>query len=338
MGPAEGIRVLSLAINLPGPVAVDRLYRLGAAVVKIEPPAGDPLARALPRWYELLHRGQTVLRLDLKTDDGRRQFDQWLGQSDLLVTSTRPAALGRLGLDWASLHARYPRLCQVAIIGYPPPDEEVPGHDLTYQARAGLVEPPRLPRTCLADLAGAQEVVGAALALLLARERGQGGQYARVSLAEAAVDFAAPWRHGLTTPDGFLGGGWPGYDLYRAREGWVAVAALEPHFWEGLTRELGLTAPDREQMQQVFLTKTAAEWEAWAAARGKSEIEHLLTRGSLAVTVAPERSRWPCRGRCTLPEGRTGHPSLPTRRASSPSTRRRWRPAGARGRWPRPRG
>src|SRR5438094_137949 len=147
MGPAEGVRVLSLAVNLPGPVAVAQLRRLGAAVVKIEPPAGDPLARARPQWYELLHRGQTVLSLDLKANDGRKQLGHWLGQSDLLVTATRTAALRRLGLDWASLHARDPRLCQVAIVGYPPPNQDVPGHDLTYQARAGLVEPPRLPRT-----------------------------------------------------------------------------------------------------------------------------------------------------------------------------------------------
>ena len=79
MGPAEGVRVLSLAVNLPGPVAVAQLRRLGAAVVKIEPPAGDPLARARPQWYELLHRGQTVLRLDLKANDGRKPLDHWLG-------------------------------------------------------------------------------------------------------------------------------------------------------------------------------------------------------------------------------------------------------------------
>jgi crotonobetainyl-CoA:carnitine CoA-transferase CaiB-like acyl-CoA transferase len=259
--------VLSLAVNLPGPVAVARLRQLGAMVVKIEPPAGDPLAHVRPRWYELLHQGQTIVRIDLKADDGRKQLDQWLGQSDLLVTATRPAALRRLGLDWTTLHARDPRLCQVAIVGYPPPNEDVPGHDLTYQARAGLVEPPSLPRTCLADLAGAQQVVCAALALLLARERGQGGQYVQVSLAEAVAEFAAPWQHGLTTPDGVLGGAWPGYGLYRAREGWVALAALEPHFWEGLSRELRLTEPDRGQLQQAFLAKTAEEWEAWAAAR-----------------------------------------------------------------------
>jgi crotonobetainyl-CoA:carnitine CoA-transferase CaiB-like acyl-CoA transferase len=267
MRPLDGIGVLTLAINLPGPVAVAQLYRLGATVVKVEPPAGDPLARASPAWYELLHRGQTVLTLDLKQDNGQEQLDQWLGRSDLLLTATRPAALRRLGLDWAALHARYPRLCQVALVGYPPPHEDLPGHDLTYQARAGLLEPPHLPRTCLADLAGAGQVVSACLALLLARERGQEAQCAEVSLAEAAEDCAAPWRYGLCTPDGVLGGACPGYNLYRTREGWIALAALEPHFWEELARALGLAAPDREQLQQAFLTATAEEWEAWAAAR-----------------------------------------------------------------------
>ena len=267
MAPLEGIQILTLATNLPGPVAAAELHRLGATVVKVEPPAGDALAGASPRWYELLHRGQTVLRLDLKGDEGRQQLEQWLGRCDLLLTATRPAALRRLGLDWAALHVRHPRLCQVALLGEPPPHEDRPGHDLTYQARAGLLQPPRLPRTCLADLGGARQVVCTALALLLARERGQGAQYAHVSLAEAADDFADPWRHGLCTPDGALGGACPGYNLYRAREGWIALAALEPHFWDKLTRELGLSAPGRGQLEQAFLTRTAEEWEAWAAAR-----------------------------------------------------------------------
>jgi crotonobetainyl-CoA:carnitine CoA-transferase CaiB-like acyl-CoA transferase len=268
MRPVEGVEVLTLALNLPGPLAAARLCRLGASVVKIEPPSGDALARASPRWYEQLHHGQTVRTLDLKGDEGREQLERRLGRCDLLLTATRPAALRRLGLDWAALHARYPRLCQVAIVGYPPPREDLPGHDLNYQAQAGLLEPPRLPRVCLADLAGAEQVVWTALALLLARERGQEAQYARVSLAEAAEAFAAPWLHGLTAPKGLLGGASPGYNLYRAREGWVALAVLEPHFWDQLLRELGLATPYGGQLQQAFLTRTAAEWETWAEARG----------------------------------------------------------------------
>ncbi|MCI0462549.1 MAG: CoA transferase [Gemmataceae bacterium] len=267
MKPLDNCLVLTLAINLPGPLAAARLHQLGAAVVKVEPPEGDPLAHACPDWYRELHQGQEIVRLNLKDSGERARLDSWLSRADLLLTATRLAALGRLGLAWAELHAHYPRLCQVAILGSPAPSEELPGHDLTYQARAGLLTPPHLPRACVADLAGAQEAVSAALALLLARERGQGSQYASVSLALAAEWFAQPLRRGLTAPGGVLGGGLAGYGLYRAREGWVAVAALEPHFQQRLLTELGLASATEEQLQRVFLTRTAQEWELWGAER-----------------------------------------------------------------------
>jgi crotonobetainyl-CoA:carnitine CoA-transferase CaiB-like acyl-CoA transferase len=163
------------------------------------------------------------------------------------------------------LTARYPRLCQVAIVGYPAPDENKAGHDLTYQATLGLVEPPHLPRTLLADLGGAERAVQAALGLLLARERGQGASYMEVTLAEAAGALAAPWRYGLTRPGGALGGGLPGYGLYRAREGWVAVAALEPHFLERLGQTLGLMVVTAESLADALGQRPAGEWERWAA-------------------------------------------------------------------------
>jgi crotonobetainyl-CoA:carnitine CoA-transferase CaiB-like acyl-CoA transferase len=227
------------------------------------------------------------VRLDLKDEAGRQQLEQRLERSDLLVTSSRPAALQRLGLSWEVIHPRYPRLCQVAIVGQPSPHADRPGHDLTYMAQAGLLDPPRMPRTCLADLAGAQQAVSTALALLLGRERGQEARYAEVSLAAAADDFAAPWRYAVTAPAGILGGACPGYGLYLTRAGWVALAALEPHFWEKLTRELGLTTPDRWQLEQVFLTRTADEWEAWAAAR---DVPLAAVRESAAFAVADARA------------------------------------------------
>jgi hypothetical protein len=152
----------------------------------------------------------------------------------------------------------------VEIIGYPPPHEELPGHDLNYQARAGLVTPPNMPATCIADLAGAQDVMSAALGLLLARERGQGAGHARVSLAESAREFAEPLRHGLTTAAGPLGGSFAGYNLYSCRAGWVAVAALESHFFRRLGELLKLPEPSRQQLQTAFSQRTAIEWEAWA--------------------------------------------------------------------------
>jgi crotonobetainyl-CoA:carnitine CoA-transferase CaiB-like acyl-CoA transferase len=267
MLPLQDFRILTIAVNIPGPVAAGQLAGLGAVVTKVEPPGGDLLAVAAPAWYKALHSRQQVVRLDLKTAEGQAGLHRLLSDSDLLLSSTRPAALERLGLGWGTLAARYPRLCQVAIIGYPAPDENKAGHDLTYQASLGLVEPPHLPRTLLADLGGAERAVQAALALLLARERGQGAGYQEVTLAEAAEALAAPWRYGLTVAGGLLGGGLPGYGLYPAREGWVAVAALEAHFLERLGQALGLKVVTAESLADAFGQRPAREWERWAAER-----------------------------------------------------------------------
>lgn len=265
--PLRGMQVLTLAVNVPGPVAAARLRGLGATVVKVEPPEGDPLAQTNRDWYEVLVAGQKVIRLNLKETEDRARLDELLGESDLLLTATRPAALARLGLGWPELHARYPRLSQTAIVGYPAPEDNVPGHDLTYLAGLGLLTPPELPRTLLADLAGAERAVSASLALLLGRELGLGTGYVQVPLAEAAAFFAEPLRYGITAPGGELGGGLPGYNLYRAREGWISVAALEPHFWQRLLDELGLQTANREELASAFLSRTAEEWQSWAAER-----------------------------------------------------------------------
>jgi len=225
--PLRGVRVITLAVNVPGPVAAARLTRLGATVIKVEPPDGDPLAAVSPAWYRELRAGQEVVRLNLKADDDRAALDDLLGQADLLLTATRPAALDRLDLSWPRLHARFPRLARVAIVGPPASHAGAPGHDLTYLAPLGLLSPPELPRTLLADLAGAGRAVEAALALLYARERDHVAGHVEVSLADAAGLFADPLRHGLTRPGGALNGGLPEYNLYSTREGWIALAALE---------------------------------------------------------------------------------------------------------------
>ena len=265
--PLRGVWVLTLAVNLPGPVAASRLAAMGASVVKIEPPGGDPLARFNSDYYEGLNAGQEVVRLDLKDPKDRASLHGRLEETDLLLTASRPAALGRLGLSWPELHARFPRLCHVAIVGHPPPDEDTPGHDLTYQARFGTLTPLELPRVLVADLAGAERAVSAALSLLLARERGQVAGYEQVALSEAARSFAEPLRQGLAAPGGVLGGGFPGYGLYHTREGHVALAALELHFWERLLQELGVKGDERRDLERIFETKTAKQWEEWAAER-----------------------------------------------------------------------
>ncbi|HSK42862.1 MAG TPA: CoA transferase, partial [Candidatus Binatia bacterium] len=106
----QGIKIVSLALNMPGPVAAARLTKLGAEVTKVEPPTGDSTRTAAPALYESLCQGQTVLRIDLKSPDGPAKLDELLSQADLLLASFRPSALQRLGLDWEGLHARHPKL------------------------------------------------------------------------------------------------------------------------------------------------------------------------------------------------------------------------------------
>jgi crotonobetainyl-CoA:carnitine CoA-transferase CaiB-like acyl-CoA transferase len=263
----QGIKVVTLAVNVPGPVAAARLCGLGAEVTKVEPPTGDPLARMSQSWYQALAEGQKVISLDLKDEHGRAELETLLQEGDLLLTSIRPAALARLGLDQAGVSERHPRLCQVAIVGYAAPNDNVAGHDLTYQADAGLISPPQLPRTLLADIATAERAVSTALGLLLARERGGVGGSAQVALSEAMEVFSQPLRHRATTTGDVLGGGLPQYNLYQTRDGWVALAALEPHFWKRFKSELGVgeNAVDVTSLASIFMTRTAVEWEAWAA-------------------------------------------------------------------------
>ncbi len=265
--PLRDIRVVSLAVNLPGPLTAARYTELGASVTKVVPPGGDPLAWVSPAWHDALRAGQEVLALDLKVADGQARLAELLAAADVLLTATRPSALARLGLAWPGLAERCPRLCHVALVGYPPPDEDRAGHDLTYQASVGLLEPPSFPRIPLADYAGSERAVSATLGLLWERERtGRGGRVV-VSLVEALVPYAHALCYGLFAPGTLLAGGSSLYHIYPAKEGWVALASLEPHFRARLAAGLGLTVLSYETLAAAFLTRTAAEWDAWAAAQ-----------------------------------------------------------------------
>jgi alpha-methylacyl-CoA racemase len=263
----EDVRVVSIALNLPGPAACARLRSMGAVVVKVEPPAGDPLERYVPRWYRELHEGIEVLRLDLKASADVERLQARLGDTDLLVTAQRPSALERLGLATDALRRSHPRLCVLRILGHRPPHEEQAGHDLTYLATQGLVSPGTMPPTLFADMAGAERSVSTALALLHSQRRTGAGMHADVALEDSAEWLAQPRKHGLTGPGAMLGGDLAGYNLYEARDGWVALAALEPHFAQRVAQAIGAAALDKPALAAHFATAGAAHWERWARER-----------------------------------------------------------------------
>lgn len=118
-----------------------------------------------------------------------------------------------------------------------------------------------MPCTLLADMAGAEMTVSSALALLFGRERGGVAGYAEVALSEAAASLSGPLRYGCTAAGALLGGGIPEYNIYQTADGWVAVAALEPHFKKRLEDTLQIATP--EQYRAAFSGQSSAYWQEW---------------------------------------------------------------------------
>lgn len=254
--PLAGLRILSLALNLPGPAALMRCRQLGASGFKLEPPAGDPMRQYSLAAYDEMHEGIEVATAHLKSPEGQALLHQRLAQADILLTSFRPSALPKLGLGWDALHARYPRLQQVAIVGAPSPRAEEAGHDLTYQAASGLVTGLTLPPTLCADMGGALQAVEAILLAAMAHAGGQPGQCREVALSEAAGFLALPRRWGITREGDVLGGAHPGYRVYACADGRVALAALEPHFAKGMCEAAGIASLEPQALAAFFRGRT----------------------------------------------------------------------------------
>ena len=264
--PLKGVRILSLALNLPGPAALMRCRAMGAICRKLEPLASlpplsplapmsapaapasaDPMSHYSPPAYAALHTGIRVTSADLKTPAGQRTLHRLLANTDVLLTSFRPSALAKLALAWPALHQRYPQLSQVAVVGAAGARANEPGHDLTYLAERGLVTGLALPPTLYADMGGSLLVVEAILQAVLAQKTAStpAGSYQEVALSDAAAYLALPRQWGLTLPGpaAAVGGGHAGYAVYRCQDGRVAVAALEPHFAAALCSAVGLALP-----------------------------------------------------------------------------------------------
>jgi alpha-methylacyl-CoA racemase len=257
--PLKGVRILSVALNLPGPAAMMRLQAMGANCSKLEPPApaampagtpGDPMGMYNPSAYATLHQGIRVMQADLKTAKGQAQLHKVLARTDVLLTSFRPSALDKLGLGWASLKKRYPTLSMVAIVGAPGARAEEPGHDLTYMAKAGLVTGMDTPPTLYADMGGSLMASEAVLQVQMQRMASGKGVRMEVALSEAAHYLALPRNWGLTTAKGSVGGGHAGYRVYPCKDGRVAFAALEPHFAQRLMQAADQSQSDMRSMMR----------------------------------------------------------------------------------------
>ena len=273
--PLRGVRVLSLALNLPGPAALMRLAQMGASCTKVNPPSGDPMQHYTPSGYDLLHKGVKHKTLDLKTVAGQAA----------LLTSFRPSALTKLGLGWKTLHKQYPALSLIEVVGAPGPLAEIPGHDLTYQAEVGLVNGMDLPPSLFADMGGALMASEATLkALISLKSTGKGSRH-EVALSNAAAWLALPRQLRMTTPEGAVGGAHAGYRIYACKNGRVAVAALEPHFALSLCEAAGvqLTHP----VKDLFKPTTRQAIETFLASQTRAQLDKLAVAKDIPLMTLP---------------------------------------------------
>jgi crotonobetainyl-CoA:carnitine CoA-transferase CaiB-like acyl-CoA transferase len=256
-GPLVGVRVVDLSRFLAGPFATQLLADYGADVVGVESPRGRELSAPGARdsyFFLSAHRGKRSLALELKTPAGRAVLARLLERADVLVENFRPGVLGALGFEPAALLTRYPKLivCSISGFGSSGPYAARPGFDPIAQAMSGLMSltgtdesgPTRVGIAISDLLAGIFAAHGVSLALL-ARARTGRGQLVDTSLLEATIGVLswgagmyfesgkspgpAGHHHPLTAPAG----------RFRARDGWLVVAAANDAIFDRLALALG---------------------------------------------------------------------------------------------------
>jgi formyl-CoA transferase len=196
-----GIRVIELGTTITAPLAAMLLADLGADVVKVERPEGDPFRNFRGTKYgpqfAAYNRGKRSVTIDLGVDDGRAQLESLLAGADVLIDNVRPGVLDRLGFEPVALHARYPQLihCSITGFGATGPDRDRPAFDGVAQAVSGISSlflDPDLPRvtgpTVSDNVTGMYACYGV-LGALFERARTGRARRLEVNMLEASIAF-----------------------------------------------------------------------------------------------------------------------------------------------------
>jgi alpha-methylacyl-CoA racemase len=265
--PLAGQLVVDLTRYLPGAFASRELQRLGARVVRVEPPEGDPMRHVAPAWDEALNAGKESVACDLKAEPELARA--LLARADIVLEGFRPGVADRLGVgpDDASPSAVY---CSITGFGSEGPHAARAGHDLNYLGWAGVLEDtaPGLPPLQPADLAaGALGAVTAILAALLERERTGLGSRLTVSMTHGSHRLVAHRLGGDPLPR-FLTGGLACYRIYETADGrHLTIGALEPKFFVRLCQLIDRPELAAQQLAANAQEELAAELAAVFASR-----------------------------------------------------------------------
>jgi len=296
----EGITVLDFTRLLPGPFCTQLLCNLGAEVIKIEDPKlGDymrsvpPIVRDVSYPFLMVNRGKRSLAVDLKTPEGQEIVHKLARGADAVVEQFRPGVMARLRVAYDDLAMMNPKLVYCSFSGYGQtgPYKGLPGHDINFQALAGILgvttgredKAPAIPGVPIADLASGFNAALAILAALRARDRTGRGEFIDISIYDTAITlmvlglarFLATGEEPVAG-ETLLTGSFPFYSLYETKDGrWLSVATVEPKFWSRMCELIGAADLSEKQfsdgaerlavaqtLAERFRTRTLAEWEA----------------------------------------------------------------------------
>lgn len=281
------IRILDVTYYVPGPFAGMRLAELGAEVIKVEPPAGDPSRGMGGGLVHSAHNAdKQIVQLDLKSESGKREMLELVRSADALIETFRPGVMKKLGLDYGSVKELKPDIVYCSLSGYGQTGElaHLGSHDLNYLALSGALDQlrdeggrPVHPTNTLADYTGGLLASEQILAALIRKLRTGEGAYLDIALAEVMAEFlpnhdayhkAGVSGHGV--PE--IGGGRISYAIYETEDGrYVTLGALEGKFWRNFCELAGRPdwvawgecAPDTPEHRQVEMFFKSKSWQEW---------------------------------------------------------------------------
>lgn len=291
----EGIRIIDFTNYLPGPYATLRLADMGAEIIKIEPPTGDPARSTgvspngeVGPVFLAQNRGKKSITLNLKTEQGRNTALQLIANADAVIESFRPTVMEKFGLGYEQVKKVNSKVVYVSITGYgtEEPMAELGSHDLNYMALSGILAQmkdregrPIHPSNTFADFIGGMAAAERILAGLVSRLKTGEGSYHCLSLTDTMVSFMTnhvliEQKTGYSQGVAVLNGTIVSYGLYETMDGrYVSMGALEPKFWQHFCDAVGREDwkiahfskanqqnPVYLELQELFKSKTLAEW------------------------------------------------------------------------------
>ncbi len=321
MTALEGVKVICVGQFYFAPYCTMLMARLGADVIKIEAPEGDPYRR-LPVLdedgtsvqFRFLNSGKRTIRLDLKNPAGQEVLRKLARTADVLVQNLSPGAMDRFGLGYEQLRAVNPRLIMASGTGFGSfgPYAGEPAMDLTIQARTAIMSttgfedgPPIRTGPSVVDFMAGTHLVAGVLAALYQRTNTGRGQHVEVSLQDAIIPSLTSNIAGLlnsTGPSPERTGNRHGgmavapYNAYETRDGWITVLCPTDAHWQRLCELIGDPAAADPRLAEMkgrcaHMDEVDAIVGRWTRGRMKDDVARTLKAANI-----------PCAPVVTLPE------------------------------------